>query len=210
MITLEKREWLGGRGGGRQVGKEGERWVGRAGGGGGGDTHRPCWSSWCCPLRGGLPAVFSGSPAGPGLWEPRCGSRSAGWELPPSCLLLLGGELSLPFGAGGAGREGGGGGGRKRKGKGEEEEEKEEGRGLVPFSCPFRKCRTTLGVAEDAERLVYLAAGGREGEGRREGSGQDWAGGAAAVQCQEEMRSGETGARGRERGKKRERGGGGK
>lgn len=47
-------------------------------------------------------------------------------------------------------------------------EEEEEGRGLVPFSCPFRKCRAKIGIVEDAARLVYLAPGGREGKGGRE------------------------------------------
>lgn len=72
--------------GGREAGAGGGGWGQR---GGGSDTHRPYWSSWCCRLQGGLPAAFSASPAGPGLWEPQCGSRSAGWELPPSCLQFL-------------------------------------------------------------------------------------------------------------------------
>lgn len=78
----------GGRaGGGREGGRAGGGGWGRRGGGS--DTHRPYWSSWCCRLQGGLLAAFSASPAGPGLWEPQCGSRSAGWELPPSCLQFL-------------------------------------------------------------------------------------------------------------------------
>ena len=86
----------GRREGGREAGASGGGWGRR---GGGSDTHRPYWSSWCCRLQGGLPAAFSASPAGPGLWEPQYGSRSAGWELPPSCLQfqpLLRGEGS-PF-----------------------------------------------------------------------------------------------------------------
>lgn len=106
--------------------------------------------------------------------------------------------MSLPFGVGGAGREGGGGGGRKRKGKGEEEEEKEEGRGLVPFSCPFRKRRTRLEVAEDAARLVYLAAGGEGRRGKEGGkrAGLGWRSSCSAVSGGDEERGdGNEGAR---------------
>lgn len=107
-------------------------------------------------------------------------------------------------------------------GKGEEEE---EGRGRERGRRRRRRRRgggssRSLVLFENVElgsrlprmlRALFIwQPGGREGEGRREGSGQDWAGEAAAVQCQEEMRSGETGTRGRERGKKQERGGGGR
>ena len=68
-------------------------------------TFRKYWPSspvlvlLVLPVQGVLLAAFSASPAGPDLWEPPYGSRSAGWELPPSCLqfLLLHREKRLPF-----------------------------------------------------------------------------------------------------------------
>lgn len=88
-----------GGGAGRPAAAATAREGGGDGAGGGSDTHRPCWSSWCCRLQGALQAAFSASPAGPDLWEPPYGSRSAEWELPPSCLqfLPLHREKRLPF-----------------------------------------------------------------------------------------------------------------